>query len=96
MVSVTTPDADGDVELISMWVDPRARGRRVGDELVRQAVFCASARFPGCRPTLSVKPANQHAIALYQRHGSTDAGVSPDDPTERRMALLRPDPMARS
>lgn len=92
MVSVTDPDAGGDVELISLWVDPCARGRGIGDELVKQAVFRASARFPGCRLTLSVKPGNQHAIALYRRHGFADADVSPDDPTERRMVRLRPDP----
>ena len=85
MVSITAPDADGAVELISMWVAPEARGRGVGDEAVRQAITRAAQRFPNCAMTLSVKTANRHAIALYQRHGFVDAGLSPDDASEHRM-----------
>lgn len=85
MVSVAAPDADGMVELISMWVAPGARGRGVGDEAVRQAVACAAQRFPGCRIRLSVKTGNHHAVALYRRHGFVDVGPSPEDGSERRM-----------
>jgi ribosomal protein S18 acetylase RimI-like enzyme len=85
MVSITAPDADGAVELISMWVAPEARGRGVGDEAVRRAITRAAQRFPNCAMTLSVKTLNRHAIALYERHGFVDAGPSPDDPIEHRM-----------
>jgi len=85
MVSITAPNADGAVELISMWVAPEARGRGVGDQAVRQAITIAALRFPNCAMRLSVKTINRHAIALYQRHGFVDAGPSPDDATEHRM-----------
>lgn len=85
MVSITAPDTDGTVEMISMWVTPEARGRGVGDEAVRHAITRAAQRFPRCAMTLSVKTVNRHAIALYQRHGFVDAGLSPHDASEHRM-----------
>jgi len=85
MVSITAPNADGAVELISMWVAPEARGRGGGDQAVRQAITIAALRFPNCAMRLSVKTINRHAIALYQRHGFVDAGPSTDDATEHRM-----------
>lgn len=39
---------------------------------------------PGDALVLSVKSDNEHARALYVRHGFVDAGPSPDDPDERR------------
>jgi ribosomal protein S18 acetylase RimI-like enzyme len=86
-VSATAPDADGQVELISMWVDPTARGRGVGDEAVRQVVGWARREYPANHVVLSVKINNDHAIALYERHGFVDAGPSPDSPDERLMRL---------
>jgi ribosomal protein S18 acetylase RimI-like enzyme len=63
---------DGDpVELISLWVAPDARGRGVGDLLVR-----AVLGYAGARPTrLNVYPDNVPAIALYHRHGFGELGV---------------------
>ncbi|HEX4456120.1 MAG TPA: GNAT family N-acetyltransferase [Kofleriaceae bacterium] len=63
---------DGDpVELISLWVAPDARGRGVGDLLVRTVLGYA-----GARPTrLNVYPDNAPAIALYRRHGFAELGV---------------------
>jgi ribosomal protein S18 acetylase RimI-like enzyme len=63
---------DGDpVELISLWVAPDARGRGVGDLLVR-----AVLGYAGDRPTrLNVYPDNAAAIALYHRHGFAELGV---------------------
>ncbi|WP_433264363.1 GNAT family N-acetyltransferase [Actinosynnema sp. CS-041913] len=54
-----------EVELISLWVAPGARGRGVGDALVE-----AVADWAAPRPVrLRVAPDNGHAIALYLRHG---------------------------
>ncbi len=47
----------------------------------------AHAEQGGAPVVLSVKTPNEPAIQLYQRHGFTDAGPSPDDPSERLMRL---------
>lgn len=88
MVSATAPDAGGTVELISMWVAPRARGRGLGDSLVRAVLRWA--RTQGAhRVLLCVMDANLHAKALYARHGFEDRGSLEDGsrggPCERRM-----------
>ncbi|UGT44441.1 GNAT family N-acetyltransferase [Nocardia yamanashiensis] len=80
MVSGNLTDG-GVAELLSLWVAPFARGRGVGDAAVHAVLDWA-----GPRPVeLSVKSENTAAIALYVRHGFTDAGVSPDDLGERLM-----------
>ncbi|HEY4453785.1 MAG TPA: GNAT family N-acetyltransferase [Pseudonocardiaceae bacterium] len=76
--------ADGTVELISMWVAPFARGCGVGDAAVRAVVDWAHPR----EVALSVKTNNAPAIALYGRHGFVAAGQSPDDVDE--MLMRRP------
>lgn len=64
------PDA---VELVSMWVAPSARGRGIGDLLVREVV--AWAREEGAAEVLLwVTRANEVAHALYERHGFRDTG----------------------
>jgi len=85
MVSATAPDREGAVELISLWVAPFARGRGVGDAALDCVVAWAHAEFGDVSVVLSVKTANTPAIQLYGRHGFTDAGPSPDDPSERLM-----------
>ena len=85
MASGTPPEPDGAVEIISMWVSPAARGRGVGDLAIRHIVAWAASVHAGHEVVLSVKTGNGPAIALYQRHGFTDAGPSPDDPSERLM-----------
>lgn len=66
------------VELISMWVSPAARGRGVGDFLIREVARWAAER--GAKSLrLSVMPDNKRAAALYERHGFVDTGV-PGDP----------------
>lgn len=85
MVSATAHNADGEVELISLWVAPARRGRGVGDEAVQQVAAWACNQHPGDALVLSVKTDNGRARALYERHGFVDAGPSPDDPDERRM-----------
>jgi ribosomal protein S18 acetylase RimI-like enzyme len=88
MVSGMVPDRGGTVELISMWVAPFARGRGVGDALVgaviRWAEDCGARRV-----ALRVAEGNDHATALYRRHGFVDhalvEGSSADGPDERKM-----------
>jgi len=73
------------VELISTRVAPTGRRHGVGDETVHQILAWAAREHPDSRVALSVKSDNEHAIGLYARHGSVDAGVSPDDPGGRLM-----------
>jgi len=59
---------DGVVELISMWVAPTARGRGVGDALVREVERWG--RYVGARVLrLAVAEGNRAASGLYQRNG---------------------------
>lgn len=62
------------IELISMWVEPRARGRGVGAALVERVV--AHARAVGCREVhLHVAADNPTAERLYARCSFTRTGV---------------------
>lgn len=93
MVSITSP-VDGDVEVISMWVAPEARGRGVGDALMRHVREWA-AEIGAARIVLDVRAANVHATSLYRRHGFVDVGEvsEPGDPyPERRMVAALSDP----
>jgi ribosomal protein S18 acetylase RimI-like enzyme len=80
-------DGEDGAELISMWVDPAARGSGVGAALVGAVVAWAAA---AGRPTyLMVRSDNARAIAAYARAGFVDLGIppgqSPDEPPENRM-----------
>ena len=85
MVSATAP-RDGEVELISMWVAPRARGRGVGEALIGEAVTWAGLQ-AASQITLSVRSDNERAISLYARQGFVDDGptVGVTGGAERRM-----------
>lgn len=73
------------VELISMWVAPRARGRGVGDALIEAIKQWARGR-DATTLRLSVMPDNPAALGLYQWHGFSDTG----EPGElRRDGLTR-------
>ncbi|PWI44473.1 GNAT family N-acetyltransferase [Streptomyces sp. ICBB 8177] len=73
MVSGVPGEEAESVELISMWVSPAARGRGVGDSLIRAVERWGAGR--GARTLrLSVMPDNTVAAALYARHGFTDTG----------------------
>ena len=63
---------DGDeVELISLYVAPDARGKGIGDALIEAVVAWA-----GMRPTkLRVYPDNARALALYTRNGFVAVGI---------------------
>jgi ribosomal protein S18 acetylase RimI-like enzyme len=76
----------GAIELVSLWVDPSARGRRVGEAAITAVVDFAGA----LDVVLSVRTENAAAIRLYRRCGFVDEGISPDDPRERRMRRVAP------
>ncbi|KUF15093.1 GNAT family N-acetyltransferase [Streptomyces silvensis] len=71
MVSGVPVEGADSVELISMWVSPAARGKGVGDHLVRAVERWGAERGAGTL-RLSVVPDNSNAVALYERNGFTD------------------------
>jgi len=78
--------------LVAMWVDPAARGRGVGERLVRTVVDHAAAAGLS-RVRLDVAHENAAAIALYERVGFVPTGrtgAMPHDPaiTELEMELV--------
>jgi ribosomal protein S18 acetylase RimI-like enzyme len=73
MTSGVPVEEGAGVELISMWVSPVARGRGVGDLLIRTVEKWAVERHAKTL-RLSVMPDNSKAIALYERHGFADIG----------------------
>jgi len=59
--------------LFGMWVAPAARGRGLGDRLVRAVI--SWARDGGfARLVLEVGDANANAVRLYERHGFVATG----------------------
>ncbi|MEJ5946126.1 GNAT family N-acetyltransferase [Pseudokineococcus basanitobsidens] len=86
VVAASSPGASGAAELVSLWVDPAARGRGCGDALVAGVLAWAAAEHPGTPVVLSVSSGDDGATRLYERHGFVDAGPSPD---ERRGRQLR-------
>lgn len=73
----------GRVELVSMYVRPRARGRGVGEALVASVIEWAGAR-DAASVHLWVTEANRPARLLYERCGFTLTG-------ERQPLPSRPD-----
>ena len=88
MVSGVPGEDPDSVELISMWVSPAARGRGVGDHLIR-AVERWGLERGATTLRLSVMPDNAAAIALYERNGFAYTGelggVRPDDASRERV-----------
>ncbi len=84
----TTPQI---AELISMWVDPRYRGRGLGGHLVEHVVGWARDR--GARQLeLWATENNGAAIALYSRCGFRTVGESqplPSNPALREQRMVR-------
>ncbi len=92
MVGYGEPRA-GVVELISMWVQPDARGRGVGDALVETVVERARAVGAGT-VELCVMEGNEPAERLYSRHGFTRTGAErpgpPGGSTGTQIVMSRP------
>jgi ribosomal protein S18 acetylase RimI-like enzyme len=63
----------GTVELVSMYVRPRARGRGVGEALVQTVIGWARGK-NAAAVHLWVTETNAHARALYERMGFTPTG----------------------
>ncbi|MFF7128467.1 GNAT family N-acetyltransferase [Streptomyces sp. NPDC008240] len=78
MASGVPGEGTENVELISMWVNPTARGKGVGDYLI-QAVERWAAERGATTLRLSVMPDNRRATALYERHGFTEDTGEPGD-----------------
>jgi ribosomal protein S18 acetylase RimI-like enzyme len=80
-------DGEDQAELISMWVDPAARGCGVAAGLVAAVVAWATAA--GRTTYLMVRSDNARAIAAYTRAGFVDLGIppdrDPDEPPENKM-----------
>lgn len=65
------PELDGPVQLMSLWVDPCARGTGVANGLVQ-----ALLRWAGpARVWLAVHGDNDRAIAVFRRLGFQQFGV---------------------
>ncbi len=85
------PDAPGRVELVSMWIDPSARGSRLGPRLVEQVTRWAAERgIPEARlwVTRGIEPAER----LYARCGFTltaEVGVAASDPCRQEVRMVR-------
>jgi ribosomal protein S18 acetylase RimI-like enzyme len=77
MASGVPADEPGVVDLISMWVDPAARGRGVGDRLI-QEIENWSRQGQATVFRLCVRQGNEAAIKLYKRCGFVHTGVVDD------------------
>jgi ribosomal protein S18 acetylase RimI-like enzyme len=87
IASGTNPDERGDIELISMWVAPFARGKGVAGALVEAVVAWAKSQDVETL-SLHVMETNERARAFYRRQGFVDDGepcTSPGGAAERRM-----------
>jgi GNAT superfamily N-acetyltransferase len=77
------PDVDGELELVSMWVAPDARGQGLGARLVRAVLDEARTRADG-GVVLWVAEGNVRAEELYVRHGFARTGrtqpIDDDEP----------------
>ncbi|WP_298803667.1 GNAT family N-acetyltransferase [uncultured Pseudokineococcus sp.] len=85
VVAAAAPVEEDVVQLISLWVDPEARGTGAGDVAVRGVVAWAASEHPGVDVVLSVASGNDAAARLYARHGFVEDGPSPDAGCERRL-----------
>ena len=79
------------VELVSMYVRPRARGRGVGDALVATVIDWAGQK-NATSVHLWVTETNSQARTLYERCGFTLTGERqplPSDPSMGEVAMVR-------
>jgi ribosomal protein S18 acetylase RimI-like enzyme len=81
----------GELELVSMWVRPEARGRQVGSALV-EAIMAYARAWPVPRVHLWVTETNQAGRRLYERCGFAATGERqplPSDPALMELAMAR-------
>jgi ribosomal protein S18 acetylase RimI-like enzyme len=81
------PEGD-EVELISMYVRPIARGLGVADLLI-DAVATWAEEHGAAHVYLAVRESNGHARSLYRRHGFTEIGPAPGEPGDPPELLMR-------
>jgi GNAT superfamily N-acetyltransferase len=82
---------DGTAEVVSMWVRPALRGRRVGETLIEATASWAKAR-SFTTLFLWVTESNAPAQRLYARCGFTPTGESqplPSDPSQQEIQMSR-------
>jgi ribosomal protein S18 acetylase RimI-like enzyme len=93
MASGVPGDIGGEVELISMWVSPAARGHGIGDLLIQRITGWGTAA-GAHRLVLAVVPDNAPARALYRRNGFVDTGEQGDLGPDgiREVIMARPLP----
>ncbi len=78
--------------VVSMWVDPRHRGRRIGARLLDTLLEWARERQPEAPIHLSVNPAQLDAVRLYESRGFVRTGETEPlrhTPTVRLDVMLR-------
>ncbi len=78
---------DGAPVVVSMWVEPDHRGRRVGAELLRAIAAWARQR-DHSRLRLWVVSDNRAAIALYEREGFRRTGGTQPMPRDHSVVEL--------
>jgi ribosomal protein S18 acetylase RimI-like enzyme len=86
------PTEDGQVELISLWVSPNARGRGVGDAILAEVERWARDRGAGAL-RLDVAEDNEGAARLYLRHGfawTGELGELRADGVRRERVMAKP------
>jgi ribosomal protein S18 acetylase RimI-like enzyme len=87
-------ESPGTAELVSMWVDRRARGRGIGEALIARVAEWARDQ-PGDLTVLHlwVTESNKPARRLYERCGFAPTGERqplPSDPSLDEIAMSRP------
>ncbi len=79
MVSGVPGQADGVIQLISMWVSPAARGTGTGHRLIAELIAWAAGS-GASQLRLQVRQDNAPAIGLYERSGFGRAGPAAPPP----------------
>jgi ribosomal protein S18 acetylase RimI-like enzyme len=80
--------ADGEADLVSMWVRPAARGRKAGQALVEATASWAKSRGFGAL-FLWVTESNGAARRLYERCGFTETGERQPLPSDPALPEIR-------
>lgn len=91
VAGVEVGDEPGQVELVSMWTDPSARGRGVGQLLVERVQQWAAER-GRLDMALWVTAGNDAAIRLYERCGyvlTGEVGSALADPSREELRMER-------